>query len=309
MKKIEKHKKNIRNNITGILLLDKPVGISSNKSLQRIKNIYNAKKAGHTGNLDVPASGLLPICFGEATKICGYLLNSNKKYYVKCKLGETTKTGDATGTVLLQRKIPTISKKILINTFKNFIGNIQQIPPMFSALKYNGKRLYKFAYKDIEVERTARNITIYNIEFIRSSHDYFEIEVSCSKGTYIRTLVEDIGEKIGCGAHVSSLRRLETGPFHLSHSSTLEEIESIANQGQKSLYDLLLPMDTALKDIPEIRLDKEEAYCLSRGQFVEISDIPESGPLRIYNSSYEFIGVGDITEDGQIRPKRLINIV
>ena len=211
--------------------------------------------------------------------------------------------------MLLQRKIPAISKKILVGIFKNFVGNIQQIPPMFSALKYNGKRLYKFAYEGIEVERQARNITIYNIEYIRNSHDYFEIEVYCSKGTYIRTLVEDIGEKIGCGAHVSSLRRLETGPFNQSNSTTLEEIEFIANQGQNSLYDLLLPMDTALKDIPEIRLDKKEAYSLSRGQSVEISGLPESGPLRIYNSSYQFIGVGDITEDGQIRPKRLINIV
>jgi len=309
MKKLKEQKKKIKNNVKGILLLDKPVGISSNRLLQNVKYIYNAKKAGHTGSLDVPASGLLPICFGEATKVSGYLLNSNKKYFVQCKLGETTTTGDAAGTVLLARKITKISESILTKIFKNFVGDIQQIPPMFSSLKHNGKRLYEFAYKGIEIERKPRDIRIYSIELLRISQDYFEIEVFCSKGTYIRTLVEDIGEEIGCGAHVSSLRRLETGPFNLLHSASLKEIEFTAKKGKQALYDLLLPMDTALKDFPKILLTEDKVFCLRQGQSIEVSDIPRLGQLRIYNSSNEFIGLGDAIKNNLIKPKRLINIV
>ena len=309
MKKLKEQKKKIKNNVKGILLLDKPVGISSNRLLQNVKYIYNAKKAGHTGSLDVPASGLLPICFGEATKVSGYLLNSNKKYFVQCKLGETTTTGDAAGTVLLARKITKISESILTKIFKNFVGDIQQIPPMFSSLKHNGKRLHEFAYKGIEIERKPRDIRIYSIELLRISQDYFEIEVFCSKGTYIRTLVEDIGEEIGCGAHVSSLRRLETGPFNLLHSASLKEIEFTAKKGKQALYDLLLPMDTALKDFPKILLTEDKVFCLRQGQSIEVSDIPRLGQLRIYNSSNEFIGLGDAIKNNLIKPKRLINIV
>jgi len=309
MKKLKEQKKKIKNNVKGILLLDKPVGISSNRLLQNVKYIYNAKKAGHTGSLDVPASGLLPICFGEATKVSGYLLNSNKKYFVQCKLGETTTTGDAAGTVLLARKITKVSESILTKIFKNFVGDIQQIPPMFSSLKHNGKRLYEFAYKGIEIERKPRDIRIYSIELLRISQDYFEIEVFCSKGTYIRTLVEDIGEEIGCGAHVSSLRRLETGPFNLLHSASLKEIEFTAKKGKQALYDLLLPMDTALKDFPKILLTEDKVFCLRQGQSIEVSDIPRLGQLRIYNSSNEFIGLGDAIKNNLIKPKRLINIV
>ena len=309
MKKMEKRKINIKNNVNGILLLDKPTGLSSNRSLQNVKRIYNAKKAGHTGSLDVPASGLLPICFGEATKVSGYLLNSNKKYFVQCKLGKTTTTGDAMGDVLLVRPIPQISKITLTTIFKDFIGNIQQIPPMFSSLKYNGKRLYEFAYNGVEVERKARDIRIYGIELLKICNDYFEIKVFCSKGTYIRTLVEDIGEKIGCGAHVLSLRRLEAGPFNQLHSITLEEIEFIAKKGQQALYDLLLPIDTALQDYPKIQLTEDETYRLRQGQPVAIPGLPKLGQFRIYNDSNEFIGLGDVIKNSQIKAKRLINIV
>ena len=305
---MKKQKKRIRDDVNGILLLDKPAGISSNSSLQYVKRIYNAKKAGHTGSLDVPATGLLPICFGEATKVCGYLLNSNKKYRVRCKLGETTTTGDAKGDILSAKPIPKITKIKLTEIFENFIGNIQQIPPMFSALKHNGERLYKLAYNGIEVERKARNITIHNIELFDVYSDCFDIEVFCTKGTYIRTLVEDIGEEIGCGAHVLTLLRLESGPFNQLDSISLKEIESIAEKGQQALYNLLLPMDAALKDIPKIRLADEEAYYLSLGQSVITSGLPKSGQLRIYSSSQQFIGLGEVTEDGRISPKRLINI-
>jgi len=309
MKKMEIQKRKIKNNVKGILLLDKPIGISSNRLLQIVKRIYNAKKAGHTGSLDVPASGLLPICFGEATKVSGYLLNSNKKYFVKCKLGETTTTGDAAGAVLLTRQIPQITETILTTIFKDFIGNIKQTPPMFSSLKHNGKRLYEFAYKGIEVERKARDIRIYNIKLLQIYQDHFEIEVFCSKGTYIRTLAEDIGEKIGCGAHVSSLRRLETGSFNLLHAVTLDEIKFTAEKGHQALCDLLLPMDTALKDFPKILLAEDKIYCLRQGQSIEVSGILKLGQLRIYNSSNEFIGLGDVIKNSRIKAKRLINIV
>ena len=305
---MKKQKKRIRDDVNGILLLDKPAGISSNSSLQYVKRIYNAKKAGHTGSLDVPATGLLPICFGEATKVCGYLLNANKKYRVRCKLGETTTTGDAKGDILSVKPIPKITKIKLTEIFENFIGNIQQIPPMFSALKHNGERLYKLAYKGIEVERKARNVTIYNIELFNVYSDCFDIEVFCTKGTYIRTLVEDIGKEIGCGAHVLTLLRLESGPFNQLDSISLKKIEYIAEKGQQALYNLLLPMDAALKDIPKIRLADEEVYCLSLGQSVTTSGLAKSGQLRIYNSSQQFIGLGKATEDGKIYPKRLINI-
>ena len=301
--------RNIKNNVNGILILDKPIGLSSNGTLQNVKRIYNAKKAGHTGSLDVPASGLLPICFGEATKVSRYLLNSNKKYYAQCKLGQTTTTGDATGEMLLARSVPQISETILKKTFKGFVGNVRQIPPMFSSLKYNGKRLYELAYNGIEVERKAREISVYSIELIKIYNDYFEIKVSCSKGTYIRTLVEDIGERIGCGAHVLSLRRLETGPFKQSQSITLEEIEFIAKKGQQALFNLLFPMDTVLQDFPKIQLTKDDAYRLRQGQVVAILGLPKSGQLRIYNNSNEFIGLGEVTKDRQLKAKRLINIV
>lgn len=305
---MKKNKKFFFNDVNGILLLDKSSGISSNNSLQRVKRIYNARKAGHTGSLDVPATGLLPICFGEATKISGYILGSDKKYYAKCKLGETTTTGDASGDLLEKKEFPAMKESELIKILTKFIGNIEQVPPMFSALKYRGVRLYKFAYKGITVERKARDIKIYDINLLNVENDYFEMEVFCSKGTYIRTLVEDIGIKIGCGAHVLTLRRKETGPFHELDSITLEKIEEIAKKGLDALSNLLLPMDMALKNIPQIQLKKEEALSISQGRSVVVDGLPDAGELRIYNSLSQFIGMGEVTEDGRVSPKRLINI-
>ncbi len=305
---MKKNKKFFFNDVNGILLLDKSSGISSNNSLQKVKRIYNARKAGHTGSLDVPATGLLPICFGEATKISGYILGSDKKYYAKCKLGETTTTGDASGDLLEKKEFPAMKESELIKILTKFIGNIEQVPPMFSALKYRGVRLYKFAYKGITVERKARDIKIYDINLLNVENDYFEMEVFCSKGTYIRTLVEDIGIKIGCGAHVLTLRRKETGPFHELDSFTLEKIEEISKKGLDALFSLLLPMDMALKNIPQIQLKKEEALSISQGRSVVVDGLPDAGELRIYNSLSQFIGMGEVTEDGRVSPKRLINI-
>jgi tRNA pseudouridine55 synthase len=294
--------------ISGILVLDKPAGMSSNGALQHVKRLYNANKAGHTGNLDVPATGLLPICLGEATKVSAYLLDSSKTYRARCKLGVTTTTGDAAGDMLKKNIVPELSELDLERVFKKFIGEIEQVPPMYSALKQNGKRLYELAYKGIEVERKARNITIHNIKLNELLNDEFEIEVFCTKGTYIRTLVEDIGQELGCGAHILSLRRLGAGPFHESQMITPEKLQEIADLGLEELDRLLLPMDIALTDFPEIHLSKDIAYYLCQGQAVMAPGLPKSGRLRIYNDSDEFIGLGEVTKDGRVAPKRLINI-
>ncbi len=304
---MSRQRKKSARDISGILLLDKPAGISSNGVLQHVKRIYNASKAGHSGNLDVPATGLLPICLGEATKISAYLLDSSKTYRARCKLGVTTTTGDATGETLSNKTVPEISGSHIKQVINKFIGDIQQVPPMYSALKHKGKRLYELAYKGIEVERKARNITVHRIELLDLVNDEFEIEVFCTKGTYIRTLVEDIGQELGCGAHVLSLRRLGTGPFHESQMVTPSQLQKRAEQGFEQLDDLLLPMDIALIDFPEIHLSEDVAYYLCQGQAVMVPGLPESGRLRIYNNSNQFIGLGEVTEDGRIVPKRLIN--
>ena len=294
--------------ISGILVLDKPAGMSSNGVLQHVKRIYNANKAGHTGNLDVPATGLLPICLGEATKVSAYLLDSNKTYRARCKLGVTTSTGDAAGEKLTNNTVPEISELELESVLKKFIGEIDQVPPMYSALKHNGKRLYELAYKGIEVERKSRKITIYSIKLLELSNDEFEIVVSCSKGTYIRTLAEDIGQELGCGAHILTLRRLEAGPFKESQMVAPAELQEIAEQGFEQLDKLLLPMDVALTHFPEVWLAEDVAYYLCQGQVVSASGLPKSGQLRIYNKSDQFLGLGEVTDDGRLAPKRLINL-
>ena len=294
--------------ISGIFVLDKPAGMSSNQVLQRVKRIFNANKAGHTGNLDVPATGLLPICLGEATKVSAYLLNSDKIYRARCKLGVTTTTGDAAGEVLGTNTVPEINESILTTVLQKFKGEIEQVPPMYSALKHNGKRLYELAYQGIEVERKPRKITIHHIELIESSGDEFEIQVHCSKGTYIRTLAQDIGEELACGAHILTLRRLGSGPFQEKQMMTLSQLEQLAKDDFEQLDELLLPMDTALADFPEVRLDEHVAHYLCQGQAVVAPGLPNEGWLRIYNDSDQFIGLGMVTGDGRVAPKRLINI-
>ena len=293
--------------ISGILVLDKPAGMSSNGALQHVKRLYNANKAGHTGNLDVPATGLLPVCLGEATKVSAYLLDANKTYRAHCKLGVTTSTGDAAGDVLDERNIPVLDNAVVETVLKKFIGEIEQIPPMYSALKRNGKRLYELAYQGIEVERKPRRVTIYQLRLVSLKRDEFDIEVICSKGTYIRTLVEDIGEVLGCGAHILELRRLAAGPFHAEQMVSPEQLQHVAEQGLEQLDELLLPMDIALQDLPEVQLTEDVAYYLCQGQAVRVAGLPKSGRLRIYNKLRQFIGLGEVTEDGRIAPKRLIN--
>ncbi len=295
--------------INGILVLDKPAGMSSNGALQHVKRLYNANKAGHTGNLDVPATGLLPICLGEATKVSAYLLDSSKTYRARCRLGVTTTTGDANGEILVEKPVPILTETDIRQACTKFTGDIEQVPPMYSALKQNGKRLYELAYKGIEVERKARNITIHRIDLLDFKNNEFEIEVFCTKGTYIRTLAEDIGHDLACGAHILTLRRLGAGPFHESQMVTQAQLQAVAETGLEQLDKLLLPMDTALTDMPEIRLAEDVAFYLCQGQTVTVSGLPKSGRLRIYDHSANFLGLGEVTEDGRVAPKRLINNV
>lgn len=293
-------------NISGILVLDKPAGISSNGALQQVKRIYNANKAGHTGSLDVPATGVLPICLGQATKISGYLLNADKTYAARCKLGTTTTTGDASGQILTSG-VARVSAARLEQALTAFLGEIEQIPPMYSAVKHRGKRLYELAYQGKAVERKARKVTVHALKLEKLEQDEFEINVVCSKGTYIRTLVEDLGNLLGCGAHILTLCRLGSGPFKQQHTVTPEQLQSLAEAGAKALDKLLFPMDFAVMQLPRIDLSEDAAYYLYRGQAVAAPNPPASGRLRLYTVTNQFIGLGERTEDGRVAPRRLIN--
>jgi len=294
-------------NVSGILLLDKPLGISSNQALQQVKRLFKAQKAGHTGSLDPLATGLLPLCFGNATKVSGFLLDADKRYWVRVKLGVTTTTADAEGEVIESKPAEHISEQDILAVLPGFTGVIQQLPPMYSALKHNGQRLYKLAREGIEVEREPREITIHSLELTKTEVPEFELMVHCSKGTYVRTLAEDIGNKLGCGAHVAGLRRTKVGPFTDEHLVTLEHLEHLAEAGDLSELDqLLLPMDTGLQHWPAVQLTANSSFYVKQGQPVQVPQAPLEGWVRIYGSNDEFIGVGEIDDDGRVAPRRLL---
>ena len=301
-------RRNKGRNVSGILLLDKPVGITSNLALQKVKRLFDANKAGHTGNLDPMASGLLPICLGEATKVSGFLLDSDKTYLGTIRLGERTNTADAEGEVIDTRPVENIDEARVRDVLANFIGEQEQVPPMYSAIKQNGQPLYKLAREGIEVERKARKISIFNIDLLRLSANELEIGVHCSKGTYIRTLAEDIGEALGCGAHLSALRRTQSGPFDMQHVVTLAELEQLAEKGATELDKLLLPMESALVDWPQVSLTEHMAYYLRQGQAVQVPQAPADGWVKIFAEDQQFLGIGQILSDGRVAPKRLINM-
>lgn len=292
--------------VNGILLLDKPTGITSNEALQLVKHLYHARKAGHTGSLDKMATGLLPLCFGEATKFSGFLLDADKHYIATCRLGARTTTGDAMGQVIEEFPVPKLTRQQVETVMDDFRGEIEQIPPMYSALKHKGQRLYALAYQGIEVERAPRKVTIHQLDITGLYGDSLDIEVRCTKGTYIRTLAEDIGRKLGCGAHVSALRRIGAGPFRASAMQKLEDIEEIAGDGFASLDNLLLRVDAALQDYPGIELNNAVASYLCDGQAVTIPHAPTSGMLRLYNDAGNFLGVGEVLDDGRVEPRRLV---
>ena len=296
--------------VNGILLLDKPEGITSNKALQSVKNMYFAQKAGHTGSLDPLATGMLPICFGEATKISAFLLDADKRYQLSCKLGVVTNTGDAEGEVISQQVVPELNTEMLEAVLNRFKGEIEQVPPMFSALKHEGERLYNLARQGIEVERKPRAVSIYELELVSCEGDILKLDVSCSKGTYVRTLVEDIGENLGCGAHVTELRRLTVGSFQdPSQMVTVKQLETLRANDRDALDDLLLPMDAALMHWPDVQLNADMSYYLLQGQPVQVPKAPTEGWLRIYNAEkQQFLGVGQIADDGKVAPKRLFQL-
>lgn len=294
--------------VNGILLLDKPLGISSNDALQQVKRLYKAQKAGHTGSLDPLADGMLPLCFGDATKLSAFLLDADKYYWVRVKLGETTTTQDAEGEVTQTRSTDGITEQQIRDLLPRFTGVISQLPPMYSAIKHQGKRLYELAREGIEVERTPRDITIHELELVKADLPEFEMLVHCSKGTYVRTLAEDIGEALGCGGHVVGLRRHGVGPYTDLPMKTLDEIRAAAEEGGFAALDaLLLPLDTALGDWPEVRLNSDSAYYLKMGQPVQVPKAPTEGWVRLYDATGEFIGVGEVEDDGRIAPRRLMS--
>jgi tRNA pseudouridine55 synthase len=290
-------------NLNGILLLDKPIGITSNGALQRAKWLLKARKAGHTGSLDPIASGLLPICLGEATKLSGFLLNTDKRYRVRVRLGVATETGDIEGAVIETQPVPPLTEELIESALAGFRGEILQVPPMHSALKHKGQRLYDLARKGIEVEREARRITIYELRLEAFDAEGLELEVHCSKGTYIRTLAEDLGRVLGCGGHVESLRRTAVGDFDVREAHTLDHLESLSDEESPGL---LLPMDRIVADLPSVQLNEELSFYLRKGEAVLIPKAPTQGWVRLYGRQAAFMGVGEVLDDGRIAPRRLL---
>jgi tRNA pseudouridine55 synthase len=300
------HRHSKLRNVNGILLLDKPAGLTSNAALQAVKRLYVARKAGHTGSLDPLATGLLPLCFGEATKISGFLLDADKHYLVECRLGVRTSTGDAEGEVLEERPVQGIATDRVQAILDDFTGAIEQVPPMYSALKHKGERLYKLARQGIEVAREPRAVTIHALELLELADARLELRVHCSKGTYVRTLVEDIGAALGCGAHVAALRRTGVGPFDDSELHGLPELEALAGEGYAALDRLLLPVEAGLAQWPGVRLSMDAAFYLRQGQPVLVPQAPTAGWVRLYEGEHRFMGMGEILDDGRVAPRRLM---
>lgn len=297
-------------NISGILLLDKPEGMTSNEALQRVKRLYRAAKAGHTGSLDPLATGLLPVCLGGATKFSAFLLDADKRYRVRVRLGVTTTTGDAEGEVTATAPTDGVDRERLAAMLTRFEGDIEQLPPMYSAVKHQGERLYKLARKGIEVERTPRTVHIFGLGLTELAMPEFEMEVHCSKGTYVRTLAEDIGAGLGCGAHVAGLRRTGVGPYVEGETEfvTIDQLADLVadEDGFATMDRLLLPLESALGHWPQVRLSEDAAFYLRQGQAVMVPQAPTEGLVRLYDPSMRFIGVGFILDDGKVQPKRLL---
>ncbi|WP_454900969.1 tRNA pseudouridine(55) synthase TruB [Aggregatibacter sp.] len=293
--------------IHGVFLLDKPQGMSSNDIMQKVKRIFQANKAGHTGALDPLATGMLPICLGEATKFSQFLLDADKRYLVTAKLGERTDTSDAEGQIVETREVKVKTPEIL-TALEQFRGDILQVPTMFSALKHNGKPLYEYARQGITVEREARPITIFELNFIEYHAPYLTLEVHCSKGTYIRTLVDDLGEVLGCGAHVTMLRRTAVADYPTEKMLDWNALQSLAEQQDLSLLDaLLLPMDTAVAKLPALTLNESQTQGIGFGQRIKF-DNPNrlQGQVRLFSYENRFLGVAVIDENNVIRPQRLV---
>ncbi|MBB3102022.1 tRNA pseudouridine(55) synthase TruB [Azomonas macrocytogenes] len=298
--------KRIRRKVDGVLVLDKPREMTSNAALQKVRWLFNAEKAGHTGSLDPLATGVLPLCFGEATKFSQYLLESDKGYETVMQLGIATTTGDAEGEVT-ERKPVDVTPARLESILATFRGDIAQIPPMYSALKRDGQPLYKLARAGEVVDREARSVTISRLDVLDWDGDRVRLAVACSKGTYIRTLVEDIGRELGCGAHVAQLRRTLAGPFEVLSAITLDVLERAHEEGGAEALDgFLLPVDSALEHWPLLTLSEHTSYYWLHGQPVWAPDIPKFGMIRVQDHNGRFIGIGEVSDDGRLAPRRLV---
>lgn len=294
--------KRIKRLISGVLLLDKPYGISSNGALQQAKRLYQAAKAGHTGNLDPIATGLLPVCFGEATKFSQFLLDAGKTYQAVFKLGKTTTTGDSEGEVTSSSNVDLTLVQVE-QALQQFIGPILQVPPMHSALKFQGKALYTYARAGVEIERAARPVTIYSLSLDNFSGDELSVTVSCSKGTYIRVLGEDLGRVLGCGAYMQALRRTRIGRFDISETVTLDQLDGLDMEARDNR---LLSPDCLLDAFPKVSLDHESAHFFRQGQAIWMPKQMHEGVVVLYDETQCLVGIGEVADDGKIAPKRLV---
>jgi tRNA pseudouridine55 synthase len=292
--------------VDGVILLDKPHGLSSNQALQRVRYFFQAEKGGHTGSLDPLATGLLPICLGEASKFTQYLLEADKTYITRIRLGQQTTTGDAEGEIIAEHPVPELNATEREKILDRFRGDILQVPSMYSAIKMDGRPLYELARKGIEVERPARAVTVYELKCLEASATEWVLEATVSKGTYIRSIAEDIGQALGCGAHVKELRRLSLGPFQQPTLVTLDTIESMAKDGGVAALDrLLLPAWVGLDDWPKIVISEQAAFYLLRGQPIACNTTNEAMSL-IFDEKDRFLGLGQPDGEGRLWPKRLI---
>jgi tRNA pseudouridine55 synthase len=292
--------------VDGLLLLNKPAGLTSNQALQKVKRLLKAKKAGHTGSLDPAATGMLALCFGEATKVCAYLLEADKSYRVTARLGEATDTGDADGTVIATAAVPQLDGAAWESILAAFIGDSEQVPPMYSALKKDGQRLYELARRGETVEREARPIRINSLQLLESHGNRLVFRVRCSKGTYVRTLVEDIAAAAGTVAYTANLHRESVGDFRADDMLDLAQAEQVAAAGPAALRERLLPADRALAGWPARHLGSAAAACFLEGQAVPMPQA-EAGFVRVYAEGKGFLGVGEVTSAGKLAPRRIFN--
>ena len=292
--------------VDGVLLLDKPQGLSSNHALQRVRRLLQAQKAGHTGTLDPMATGLLPVCLGEATKFSAQLLEADKTYRTRVQLGVVTDTGDAEGEVVERHPVAPLSVTEIEHVLERFRGEIEQTPPMYSALKHQGRKLYELAREGKTVERAVRRVTVYDARLLAVEGTAFELEVRVSKGTYIRTLAEDIGRALGCGAHITALRRLATGPFGAEGMLTIDRLEALPDQAAREAA--LLPVDVLVAHLPRLALDEAARQRIMQGQPVrlDVNDIAIGELARLY-SAETFIGLGVVSGPQEVAPKRLLS--
>ncbi|SDK56320.1 tRNA pseudouridine(55) synthase TruB [Billgrantia gudaonensis] len=291
--------------VDGVMLLDKPRGVSSNHALQRARHLLQAQKAGHTGTLDPMATGLLPVCFGEATKFTAFLLDADKVYRTRVELGTVTDSGDAEGEVVARGEVPRFHEADIEGVLAHFLGEIEQVPPMYSALKHQGRKLYELAREGKSVARAARRVTVYDARLLAFEGEAFELEVRVSKGTYIRTLAEDIGQALGCGAHISALRRLATGPFTGDDMVTLEALEALPDQAARE--GMLLPADVLVEHLPRLTVGDEAASRLTHGQSARVAHgLTEGETPRLYRDE-TFLGLGVVTTPQEVAPKRLLS--